>query len=227
MASPRAGHTATLLPDGKVLVSADHYGFHATAEVYDPATGTWSATGSMVSSRHGHTATLLPDGKVLVSGGYTISRRDHLYLATAEVYDPATGTWSATGSMASPRSSHTATLLPDGKVLVSGGYDGYGTFAKAEVYDPAMGTWRVVHAMASSRSGHIATLLPNGEVLVTEGDLVEVYDSASPLWPWRTTGSMASPRRYHTATLLTNGKVLVSGGSDNNSALATAELYTP
>jgi hypothetical protein len=107
----RFGHTATLLPNGKVLVAG------GGAELYDPASGAWSVTGSLATARSGHTATLLPNGKVLVAGGVGPSG----ILASAELYDPASGTWSATGSLATARRLHTATLLPNGKVLVAGG----------------------------------------------------------------------------------------------------------
>jgi N-acetylneuraminic acid mutarotase len=233
MASSRSGHTATLLPDGKVLVSggqASSGGYLATAEEYDPATGTWSATGSMTSSRDEHTATLLPNGKVLVSGGRVTGNS----LARVEVYDPATGTWSATGSMASSRSGHTATLLPDGKVLVSGGYGSSGGYlATVEAYDPATGTWSATGSMASSRSGHTATLLPDGKVLVSGGiaswgnplAMAEEYDPATGTWS--PVGSMTSPRSGHTATLLPNGKVLVAGGYGSSGYLMLAEEYDP
>ncbi|HYO58202.1 Kelch repeat-containing protein, partial [Archangium sp.] len=144
----------------------------------------WAATGSMAEPRTWHTATLLPNGKVLVSGGYGGSSGTPL--ATAKVYDPASGTWSAAVSMASPRERLTAPLLPSGKVLVSGGYGGnYGSpLAAAEVYDPASGTWSAAASMALSRSNHTATLLPNGKVLVSGGGgnghlaAAEVYDPA-------------------------------------------------
>src|SRR5205823_11552805 len=113
-----SGHTATLLPNGNVLVAGggDIDGIHPSAELYDPASGTWSATGSLATPRSGHTATLLPNGKVLVAGG-----GDGSILASAELYDPASGTWSATGRVATARFGYTATLLPNGKVLVAGG----------------------------------------------------------------------------------------------------------
>ncbi len=235
MAEPRTWHTATLLPNGKVLVSGGYGGSSgtplATVKVYDPASGTWSAAASMASPRCLHTATLLPNGKVLVSGGYGGSSGTPL--ATAEVYDPASGTWSAAASMASPRERHTATPLPSGRVLVSGGYGGnYGTpLATAEVYDPASGTWSAAAPMASPRERHTATPLSNGKVLVSGGAnwngslaAAEVYDPASGTWS--AAASMAEPRDSHTATRLPNGKVLVSGGY-NNDTLAAAEVYDP
>jgi N-acetylneuraminic acid mutarotase len=121
----RAQHTATLLPNGKVLVAGgidSSFNPLASAELYDPATGTWTATGSLVTARYSHTATLLPNGKVLVSGGFNSS----VPLASAELYDPASGTWTATGSLSTARRIHTATLLPNGKVLVSGGFNSSG-----------------------------------------------------------------------------------------------------
>jgi N-acetylneuraminic acid mutarotase len=232
MASAREALTATLLPNGKVLASGGwNRGTLASAEVYDPASGTWSATASMVSARYHHTATLLPNGKVLVSGG-TSSGNGSSSIASAEVYDPASGTWSATASMASARFQHTATLLPNGKVLVSGGSTGSSRLASAEVYDPASGTWSAAASMASARSGHTATLLPNGKVLVsgtgygpTPTSSAEVYDPASGTWS--VAASMITTRDGHpTATSLPNGKILVTGGS-NGGPLASAELYTP
>ncbi len=114
-------HTATLLPSGKVLVAAGpgfNGGYLSSAELYDPATGSWSSTGSLGTARAFTTATLLPSGKVLVAGGQGSSG----LLSSAELYDPASGTWSSTGSLATARDTHTATLLPSGKVLVAGGF---------------------------------------------------------------------------------------------------------
>ncbi len=232
MSTARHGHRATLLSSGKVLITggwADPYGNQpfASAEVYDPASGTWSTTASMASPRGDHTTTLLPNGKVLVSGGYIAGSA----LASAEVYDPASGTWSATASMATPRHAYTATLLPNGKVLVLGGWN-RSSLESAEVYDPASGTWSTTATMASARHGHTTTLLPNGKVLVVGGSIsgngssslasAEVYDPTSGTW--RATASMASARHVHTATLLPNGKVLVSGTGDGPTS---AEVYDP
>ena len=122
MAASRASHTATLLPNGKVLVTGgfNASGYTASAELYDPTTNSWSSAGTMTTARAFHTATLLPSGKVLVAGGWNGNVYDH----QADLYDPTagtSGTWSATGAMADGRGSHTATLLPNGKVLVTGG----------------------------------------------------------------------------------------------------------
>jgi WD40 repeat protein len=174
--TPRLYHTATPLPGGRVLVTggADRESGGAvlsTAELYDPATGTWTPVAPMAAARRDHTATVMGNGQVLVTGGTNASG---LRQRSAEVYDPATGTWSATGAMATPRISHTATLLPNGKVLVSGGYNGAGKgnadrLATAEVYDPASGTWSAAGSMFVSRGVHTATLLPGGTVLIAGG----------------------------------------------------------
>jgi len=232
LATARYSHTATLLSNGKVLVaggsnySKGSFGPIASAELYDPATGSWSATGSLATARVGHTATLLPNGKVLVAGGRTSLFTLDGPLASAELYDPATGSWSATGSLATARSGHTATLLPNGKVLVVGSY-----ITSAELYDPATGRWRATGSLATARDGHTATLLANGNVLVAGGgdgsgfDYItsaELYDPATGRWS--ATGSLSTARAGHTATLLPNGKVLVVGGRESFTA---AELYDP
>src|SRR5262249_20124323 len=146
----RALHTATLLPNGKVLVvggiDADEGGrITNSAEIYDPATGIWAATGGLnTASRSDHSATLLPNGKVLVAGGLT-QIVTYLTTNTAELYDPSTGRWSATGSLSTARHYQTATLLPDGKVLVAAGSGANNVsntpLNTAELYDPSIGTW--------------------------------------------------------------------------------------
>src|SRR5678815_3342989 len=131
----RTAQTSTLLPNGKVLVTGGQGAGNAvaSAEIYDPSTGVWTATGSLATARYYQTATLLPNGKVLVAGGINSSGSS---LASAELYDSATGTWTATGSLATARSGCTATLLANGKVLVAGGNNGSGgSLASAELYD--------------------------------------------------------------------------------------------
>ena len=171
-------HTATLLQNGKVLIvggaltsTSDP---DATAELYDPATGTFTMTGPMATAREQHTATLLPDGRVLIVGGATSAGGGDA-TATAELYNPTTGSFSVTGSMAAARTYHTATLLPSGMVLVAGGGNENST---AEVYDPATGFFGITGGMEIGRSGHTATLLPNGSVLVAGGGMFAGLASA-------------------------------------------------
>jgi len=227
------GHTATLLPNGKVLVAGGVFLVdYSSAELYDPATETWTATGSMTGSRYDHTATLLPNGKVLVAGGFTRPAGSSGHpLATAEIYDPASGTWMTTGSMALARTSHTATLLPNGKVLVAGGDYMFGS---VELYDPASGTWATTGNLPGfGLVGHTATLLSNGKVLVAGGGdtgqtlaRAELYDPATGTWT--ATGSLATGRSFHTATLLSSNQVLVVGGYPSDGIpLVSAELYDP
>jgi Kelch motif len=183
----------------------------------------------MVTGRDSHTATLLSSGKVLVAGG----ERDFVTdLRSAERYDPATGTWTETGSMGDVRRYHTATLLSSGKVLVAGGYNfDNGYLSSAELYDPGSGTWTATDSMGTARRGPTATLLLSDNVLVAGGfntiggrlRSAELYDPASATWT--DTGSMGTGREVHTATPLPNGKVLVAGGNNGISYLSSAELY--
>jgi hypothetical protein len=237
MAVGRVNHTATLLPNGTVLVagglpfSANPTGHSAwaEAEIYNPATGSWAVTGTMTVARQSHTATLLPNGTVLVAGGVD---NNSVTLASAEIYNPATRTWTVTGSMATARSFPTATLLPSGTVLVAGGGNNSGYVASAEIYNPATGTWTATGSMAQARDGHAATLLPNGTVLATGGvptsglatNDAEIYSPANGTWT--VTGAMTTARAYATATLLPNGTVLVAAGF-NGAALSSAEIYDP
>ncbi len=213
-------HTATLLPEGKVLVTGGITRRDALAitELYDPATGSWSPIGALTQARAQHTATLLPDGKVLVVGGATgLSSFDVRCLATAELYDPDSHSWSPTGSLAQARCQHTATLLPEGKVLVTGGVIDRDTPATAELYDPATGSWSPTGSLAQARSSHTATLLPDGRVLVAGGNkpttgtltTAELHDPARGTWS--STGTLAQARSGHTAALLPDGQVLIAG----------------
>jgi N-acetylneuraminic acid mutarotase len=190
MVEVRGEATITLLSDGRVLVAGGQSFGVGTAELYDPTTGTWTATASMSAGRIDHTAVLLPDGQVLVTGGYTYDTTGNngTALSSAELYDPSTGTWTATGSIAQARAGQTATLLSDGTVLVSGGQDirnnaGLGNLATAELYDPIGGTWTATAQMVEARYGHTATLLLDGRVLVFGGGstaaTAELYDPGS------------------------------------------------
>jgi N-acetylneuraminic acid mutarotase len=237
---PRSEHTATLLPNGKVLVAGGRGATYpnelSSAELYDPESGTWTVTGSMNDARYDHSATLLPNGKVLVAGGTGIipGGSSQRILSSAELYDPDSGTWTTTGRLDIERSMHTATLLPNGKVLVAGGYYEYGTHSSAELYDPISGTWRWTGWLASERNGHTATLLPNGKVLVAAGydgfgtglSGTELYDPVTE--SWTATGVLNTPRWNHTATLLLNGKVMIAGGDEFlGIPFSSVELYDP
>jgi N-acetylneuraminic acid mutarotase len=237
--------TATLLRSGQVLVAGGREGNHqvANAELYNPASGTWAATGAMTRARSGQTATLLPNGQVLVAGGGcngggfgcdagSFEQSQH----SAELYNPATGTWTKTGFMKFPRQDFTATLLKDGQVLATGGFascddDFCGDNRSAELYNPATGKWSVTGPMHVAREQH--TLLPDGDVLVAGGlneggfsgngssfSSAELYNPATGTWS--TTASMSTTHVGGTATLLSNGWVLVAGGGN-----AVAEIYEP
>jgi hypothetical protein len=234
MTEARGGHTATLLPSGKVLIAGGgkEGGSYppfvgngsVTAEVYDPATGVFTSTGNMTSARVAQTATLLANGKVLIVGG--LASPPNL-LATAELYDPATGTFTVTGQMAAGRAGHSATLLQDGRVLITGGLKDWGTlaaFATAEIYDPNTESFVTTGSMAVARLGHTATLLPDGtELIVGGGTLIaEIYDpSTGFFFPSALT---EFNRSGHSATTLQNGHVIVIGGLFGSS-YTTAELY--
>ncbi len=227
------GHTATLLPSGKVLFagSTNTPDFFTRPEVYDPDTGTWAATSVPLFMRDAHAATLLPSGKVLVSGGYGV--RPENVDTSAELYDPDTGTWTATGSLLHRRAWHTSTLLPSGKVLVVGGSCCQGQQQpRAELYDPDSGVWTDTGSLLQARESHTATLLPSGKVLVAGGRIdgqlfasAELYDPDTGTWT--ATGSLHDARTGHTAALLPGGKVLVVGGWTERGSLASAEVYDP
>src|ERR1039458_4575211 len=170
--------TATLLANGEVLVAGGLSTGYTTpepnAELYNPATGTWSPTGSMIAARYGSTAVLLPNGQVLVASGcFDNGTNPCQTVALAELYNPETGTFSATGSLITARIGNTLTLLPNGQVLVAGGNDASGSlfFASAELYNPATGTFSATGSTITARTGASATLLPNGQVLVSGGSI--------------------------------------------------------
>jgi len=224
-----ASHTATLLNTGKVLVVG--WG-NVIAELFDPSAGTFTATGSMVEGRVSHTATLLSSGKVLLTGGIQGAPPATTVLAEAELYDPATGSFSQTlGSLATARQWHTASLLSNGEVLVTGGMvDNSGTAtATAELYDPMTEMFTATTgSLTTARALQTATVLKNGTVLVVGGEnansplaTAELYDPTAGTFS--TTGGMANTRESHIATQLNDGTVLVTGGS--GSGPGTAEVY--
>lgn len=240
----RALHTATLLPNGKVLVAggvlvtARSQVALGTAELFDPSTGTWAPTGSLSNPRFNHTATLLPGGRVLVAGGQT----SQVVYDNGELYDSVTGSWTRIATAGVARYSHTATLLGNGQVLIAGGIGSTGQpISSAQLYDPGTGPtggWTNLKDMPQARANHSATLLPDGTAFLFGGrsldnqllNSVALY-SISNSWTMRNFNTPPFYRWGHKATLLPNNRVLISGGqggrvpSDVNGALTESEIY--
>ena len=285
-AFPRVKHSATLLPDGKVLVTG---GFNnvlnqttSDTEVYDPATNIWTNKPSSAAKRADHIAVMLPTGKVLVAGGVAypsdLDKSAELYEPTAdsanpwstaaplndvhsgatgtllhsgkvlvvgynhitngnsaEVYDPYSDSWSFTGPPRSRREMHSAVLLPNGKVLVTGGKYSSTPLATTEIFDPATSTWSDAAPMTVARYGHTTTLIPgSGKVIAVGGyglagnsNSVEVYDPVTN--SWSSAASLSTGRSFHSSVLLPSGKLLVVGGGAGSSSEATAsvEFFDP
>lgn len=234
MIMPRRNQTATLLRDGRVLVAGGYGGgcppckSISGAEVYDPHTGRWRRTGHMTTARFSHTATLLSNGNVLAVGGRDCAGSSCTSLSSAELYDPRSGKWKATGSMRSQECGDTAIALQGGEVLVTCANGG------AELYDPRSGQWRSTGSMTATRTGAGATLLRDGRVLVAGGCCgrtgvlasAELYDPHTDRWT--STGSMLTSRSNFLATLRRDGRVLVAGGCCGpTGVLSSAELYDP
>lgn len=226
----RSGHTATLLPDGTVLVVGGQN--TSGVERYEPAARVWTAVGALASSRLKHTATLLPNGKLLIVGGWSVDPN----FKAVELYDIASNSAIAGPNPTFSFSYHSATLLLNGKVLVTGGYTGdNSTQSKAALYDPTTNAWAAGAAMARARMSHTSTLLQNGRVLVVGGYNVdaqsphgaELYDPTTNTWA----DAASIPVAFTTgsATLLPNGKVLLVSDFKSNvkSTDPNAALYDP
>ncbi len=168
----RSAHTATLLADGRVLVTGGEAGFNFVmrndAELYDPVTGTWRVTASMHHRRALHAATLLEDGRVLVTGGLSRNSSGELSVNSAEIYDPTTEQWRMAPRFTFARSFHQATLLLDGRVAITGGFN-QGQIGQVEIYDPILRTWTSGGELNTPRDGNTATLLSDGRLLVAGG----------------------------------------------------------
>ena len=225
-------HTASLLPDGRVLVAGGTVQSGAalsSAEIYDLAADTWTAAAALNEARWNHTATLLPNGRVLVAGGWTGT-----LFANAETYDPILNTWTSVANLKTARRNHRARLLPDGRVLVIGGHNG-AYLNSAEIYNPASNAWTPVAHLNTARRNHTATLLPDGWVLVAGGNSgdsaasilasAEIYNPAANTWT--SAASLNTARTLHTTTLLPDGRVLAAGGQGAAGYLVSAEIYDP
>ena len=229
MLMPRAGGVLVRLADGRVLVAGGNPVGGSTrplssAELFDPAANAWIPTGAMGEVREEARAVLLTDGTVLVAGGYRLDGGLQ-FSAGAERYDPATGTWTPTGSLVKARAQRTLVRLTDGTVLAAGGIDRTGYLAGAERYDPATGTWAATGTMRSARDLTPAVPLPDGRVLLSGPSAAsELYDPAGGTWA--DAGAMGSARWMHSATLLRDGRVLAAGGWSALQSVASAELWT-
>lgn len=225
MLKPRESHTMTRLPSGKVLVAGGggvgpSLAESITAELFDPATKTYSATGNLVDIlRMMHSASLLSTGKVLIAGGYGNGEGS---LSSTELYDPATGKFTAGPAMLVVRYNHTATTLPSGKVLILGGW-GNGYVSNADLYTPSptgIGAFAKTGSLAEGRTTPATALLPSGKVLTAGGDnggaaaFADLWDPAADAGKgaWTSTVALPAGRYGHAASTLPSGKVLISGG---------------
>ena len=252
MAEARRGHRSVVLEDGRVLVAGGLANGVplASAEIYDPETNGWSAVAPMSVPRLGHSLTVLSDGRVLAAGGSARESDEAAgggqtirTVATSEIFDPATLTWSPAAEMIHARFEHTATLLADGRALMVGGLgpsegaEQDMPLRSTEIYDPAADAFVTSTDLAEGRANHAAALLNENAVIVTggvtgeQGDLsiasAEVFDSRAATWT--TVGSMGTPRTGHTATALEDGRILVAGGETvrrgSRRSLTSAEMF--
>lgn len=237
MASARGtSFTATTLDDGRVLLAGGDGTSPGAAdgELFDPTNSTFTPVGTSVIYRALHTATLLADGTVLLVGGADLGNSPNYPIqASAEIFDPNTGMFTATGSMQTPREGHTATLLPDGRVLVVGGYDGTGAVATAEVYDPMLGTFSQTDYLEVARAYAAAGLVAGGKVAIAGGDnalpvqdqsiaSIELYDPGSGLFsrgPADLHISMIQPQ----AVVFSNGSMAILGAKPSPDAITPGE----
>ncbi len=228
MTLPRSGHIAVLLNNGKVLLAGGvgtGWTFLADAELYDPQANTFTKTKNMTAARESHTVTLLKDGNVLITGGHQGRRSAIEIYASAEIYNPTNGTFTATANLTVKRHKHDATLLDDGTVLIVGGSDerdSRGAYATAEIYNPKTKTFTKIGDMNLSRYKLQGTtvLLKNGEILIAGGaNRAEIFNPTTKTFEVAA-GKFETARLFATATLLPNGQVLIVGGYDNNNTVS-------
>jgi hypothetical protein len=238
LAEARAAHSATLLPDGTVMIAGGFRKgpdgrsqlYYATTEIYDAARRTFRPGPTMRIPRCGHSATPLGDGTILFVGG-----NNDQDLASAEIYDPVRREFQEIAPMSGTRIGFSTTLLPDGRVLIAGGWRGKEATDTAEIFDPRTRRFAATGKMAGPRGGHTATLLRDGRVLLAGGGDTHGPQAASEIYDPRTGTfargpSLVTPRYKHAAALLADGRVLVVGGSDARDwkgQLDSAEIFDP
>lgn len=236
--SERFAFPLTVLPNGQVLASGGQALFqlysYAESDLYDPVRGVWQTTGYLNTQRQWHTATLLTNGLVLAAGGATAGSGGGP-LSSCEIYSQGTGLWTNTSPMSFARYLHTATMLTNGLVLVTGGVSNSAPLASSELYNPSSGTWTRTGNLNTPRFSAAAFLLTNGTVLVVGGQgtnsailsSAEIYNPATGLWRY-TANPMLASHSQPISTLLPDGRVLVAGGSTNGTSVSGfSEIYDP
>lgn len=243
--SPRAQAAALRLPDGKVLVVGGGLGASSAgtqdgvfeAEIFDPTTSVWSSAARMAVGRPNYpTATLLRDGRVLLVGGRDLSRSQDQTMENSEIYDPVAKRWCSTqpNTRSGARQSHSATLLPDGRVLIAGGIQAGVAVSYVDIYDPVRNTWTAAPNMREARCGHAAIPLSTGAVMVIGGNCGwPDQSSANEMYePWANrwvpAGSLSVPRGMIQAVLLPDGSIFAPGGmAPPGSPSSLVELFRP
>lgn len=225
----RTAHTATLLKNGKILVVGGRDDVNSV--LYDLSSDSWSNVPTAFNSYY-HAATLLPNGKVLVTGGSANATNSYQSaLTTARLFDPAANSWSSAAPMTTARINHSATILPNGKVLVAGGENAGSKLGSVEIYDPATDSWSNGTNMPGPRFGAAAILLPtNNRVLVSGGHDGTNYLNSALLYDpladsWSTTTNLMTAARYGHSIALSGENVLLVGGTLSN--MGTTERYYP
>ncbi len=224
LGTPRAGHVATLLGDGTVLIAGGvgpDWTFLSSAERFDPRTGRFTPTGSMAFPRESHAAVRLADGRVLIAGGHAGRRQTLRLYTSAEIYDPARGTFRAAGDMQVRRHKHDAVMLADGRVLISGGSDerdSEGAYRSTELFDPRTERFSTGPLLQRARYKHngSSVLLPSGDVILAGGaTTVERFDHVRARFE-PVTGADTLTGQFSSAALMRNGHVLITGGYGHN-----------
>ena len=227
MNATRFRSIARLLPDGRVMVMGkDSYSSGAYADIFDPATGTFSKTGNFIENSGWHGLVVLADGRVMKVGGQasTAPSPDNPYSTRAEIWDPATNQWSATGPMSVGRSGIEPVLLADGKVMVAGGRNVM-SLRSTEIYDPSTGVFARGPDMPTEFEPITSTVLANADIVYTAGYKRQLMRYSAASGTWNLTGPQRGTARDLTASRLPDGNVLIAGGAAQNDASTYAAIW--